>query len=362
MAAQAVALVERPPVAARSKTTRWVEAATYYTLASEQIDTGNLGAGLTTFGRNVELLEEMLRENPTSTAVRHSLALTNKRMGALLGMNTRLDEAFDHYHRALALEEANLAEDPVSAPARRDISFTYSDLGWLLRKKGDSTAALESYRKVYEIRKALSDADPANTDMTWALSSTLSNMGAILGDRKEWAAAEARFRQAVALREELVRRDPANLGIADGVANNYADLGGLALHAGKFDEAVRQDERALVIVKDLSTRNPASRQYQYELGLFGANLGNAYVRAAETRRSAAERCGYAERARSLLAESRTRLVDMRDNGKLLEQELGALGLVDGYLAQDQKALAGCRAPAPAAGEDVMARQDAFSRA
>ncbi len=79
---------------------------------------------------------------------RFDFALTNKRIGALLGTSGREQEAFDRYRKALEIEEEASRQDQINVSKRRAVFVTYSDLGWLYGKTGNPNALsnlLESY-------------------------------------------------------------------------------------------------------------------------------------------------------------------------------------------------------------------------
>ena len=178
-------------------------------------------------------------------------AVTETNLGTALQADGRLDEALDHYHRAVALA-------PGFAPA-------YNNLATTLRAKGQIADAVATYQHAlrlrpeypeaqYNLANALLDAGkpaeaiehfrvalrtiPASVDVH-------NNLGIALMDQGQRDEAIAEFRAALEL-------DPGSL-------QSHLNLGNVLGMAHQYDEAVQHFQRASQI-------SPANASAHYDLG------------------------------------------------------------------------------------------------
>jgi tetratricopeptide (TPR) repeat protein len=178
-------------------------------------------------------------------------AVTETNVGTALQSEQRLDEAIDHYHRAMALA-------PEFPPA-------YNNLATALRAKGNIAEAVATYQQALRVRPEYPDAQynlanalleagkpaeaidhfrvalqtiPASVDVH-------NNLGIALMDAGRGDEAIAEFRAALAL-------DP-------GSAQSHRNLGNALGLAHQYDEAIPHFGRAAQI-------NPADASVHYDLG------------------------------------------------------------------------------------------------
>jgi tetratricopeptide (TPR) repeat protein len=178
-------------------------------------------------------------------------AVTETNLGSALEADGRLDDAIEHYHRAIAFA-------PGFPPA-------YNNLATAQRAKGQITDAISTYQQAlrlrsqypeaeYNLGNALMDAGrtsdavehfqialrtiPASVDVH-------NNLGIALMDQGKRDEAIAEFRAALAL-------DPASV-------QSHLNLGNALGSAHQYDEAIEHFHRA-------SQLNPADASSHYDLG------------------------------------------------------------------------------------------------
>jgi tetratricopeptide (TPR) repeat protein len=135
-------------------------------------------------------------------------AMTEHNLGAAMQSNARLDEAIDHYRRALQLKP--------------DDAATLSNLGAVFAAKGDPRAAIESYRRALAIDDSFPDAH-------YNLANALLRQG-------QAAEAVEHFRRA--------------LQGSRGSADVHVNLGLALLEQGSIDQGLGELRQAAALSND----------------------------------------------------------------------------------------------------------------
>jgi tetratricopeptide (TPR) repeat protein len=98
-------------------------------------------------------------------------------MGRMLTQLGNKKEAFENFHKALAIGRRLAAADPQNALASSDLSACYEGIGDSQVAFGDTIMALESYRQAITIREQLSAKDPENSEARAELASSYAKLG-----------------------------------------------------------------------------------------------------------------------------------------------------------------------------------------
>ena len=213
------------------------------------VQAGSWKNGLTLFTHGVEVAPE------------NSLAQYN--IGVVLARQGRVDEAIDHYERAIT--------------ARPRFAAAHDNLGWALAKQGRAAAALEHYREALRI------------DARYV--SAYNNLGNLLLEQGD-------VDQAVASFEKAVLYQP-------GYAEGHNNLGVALYQRGRTEEALAQflivvalkpynvkaHYNAGAILLDRGDREGAGAHFRealgYEPGFADAHYGLGQVAVQEGRRDQA---------------------------------------------------------------------------
>ena len=112
--------------------------------------------------RSRDLLQQVADSSASNFHTWAQLSFAHKRVGSLLILDHRLDEAFKEFQAALQLDDRIAAADPNDAVAEYNRTFTYSDLGEFYRIRGEFWKAIEYHRKAFAIQESQAAADPGN--------------------------------------------------------------------------------------------------------------------------------------------------------------------------------------------------------
>jgi tetratricopeptide (TPR) repeat protein len=218
--------------------------------------------------------------------------ITEHNLGAALQSEDRLDDAIEHYRRAVAIR-------PDYAPA-------YSNMGSALRAKGATAEAIATYQRALALRPDYAEAhynlanallddgkpDKAIDHFRKAMQSTSrsadihNNLGIALATTGQVKEAIAAFREAVriepnspaahrnlgdalvsqGIRDEGIEHLRRAVQLAPGDASARYDLGNALLEAGIFQEATEQFHEALRLM-------PGSAEAHNNLGIALASQG-----------------------------------------------------------------------------------------
>jgi len=158
-----------------------------------------------------------------------ALATLKANLGTIAVLQGELDEAEEHFTRAIALTEAAFGGNETL------IAKTSANLGAVYRRKGDLPRALASYRRAAAVFEA-------NFGPRHPLMATLANnTGVLLQTMKDSAGAERSYRQVIDLGGASIATTSPTLGHAN---NN---LGELLLERGEIEAAADHFASAIEI-------------------------------------------------------------------------------------------------------------------
>jgi serine/threonine-protein kinase len=240
--------------------------------------------------RALAFLNRFLRERGDDPAVRFEAARVHGRCGDILALQSRSDEARQHYARALEL----LNRVPAGPDRDREEARSRNNLGTLLKRLNQFTEAEDDYRRALALRERL--AEGQEPDSAADLAATRYLLGALLepqaGRQDE---AEALYRQALEAQEKLAERLPGQLEYPRDAARTLNNLGILQKAGGRRGDARESFARAEARQEKLVGAAPEVPRYRHELARTLMNLGGL-------EKSPARATDAYERARQLLAD------------------------------------------------------------
>src|SRR5262249_22016781 len=147
---------------------------------------GNLDEALRAYRDALAIAERIAAADPSNTQWQRGLSISYEKVGQLLEEQSKLDEAVQAYRNSLAIRERLAAADRSNMQWQRDLSSSYvkvSDLsvriGDLLVVQGKLDEALKAYRDSLALRERLVKADPRNASWKRDLQTSIEKVGSI---------------------------------------------------------------------------------------------------------------------------------------------------------------------------------------
>jgi tetratricopeptide (TPR) repeat protein len=200
----------------------------------------------------------------TDGQAKSSLMKANGKIGAIQLQLGDTNGALESYGRYLQIAQELLAAHPNDTEARRDAALGYDRMGETMANTGavsEGLQKLRSARSIYEELAAASPQSPARRDV----ASVDMVMGDILKNAAKNDEAVDSFQQALQLTETLVAEDPKNTEYKRDLHITLGRLADALYAAGKKQEARRATERALQVLRPMVDAPGASDYeiYQY---------------------------------------------------------------------------------------------------
>jgi non-specific serine/threonine protein kinase/serine/threonine-protein kinase len=153
-----------------------------------------------------------------------SLAVAEKRLGALYGVTGRMEDCRREYEMARSIDERRFARNPQDMRAGMDLSYDYSDLGWAAREMNRLDDALQFHRQALELRQQAAQADPQDFRAASAVAASMRKIGLVLKKMAKPRDALSELQQAAARYGELSRRPGADWATVSGLAETHQDI------------------------------------------------------------------------------------------------------------------------------------------
>jgi tetratricopeptide (TPR) repeat protein len=219
------------------------------------------------WGRKTSLLTSLVRDDPTSAALRKDLARSHRWRGNMLRDLGKTGEARQAYDRAAELQEGLLRESPNDAHYQMQLANTLLNIAGLPWDR-DQTEELETlWSRVVELDRAAVRAAPGNLQYKAELALALLEQGLFFLDTGRIPEAEAPVREALEIHQRLL--DGGHLkgrGYIDRyLARNFAGLGRVLVAAGKAGEAEKSYRQAVNLLECSAKEFPYSAYHRLDL-------------------------------------------------------------------------------------------------
>ncbi len=143
---------------------------------------GDQAGAMQNYRLSSEILEYLYGTDSANPKTRRLLGLIYERIGTMLELDGKVEEALNTYRKSLAIREPLAAAYPTNTDAVRDAAVAHEKIGNIMTAKGELREALESRRKSLEIFQSLVHADPQNVQARQSLAISYIHFGDVLGN------------------------------------------------------------------------------------------------------------------------------------------------------------------------------------
>ncbi len=205
---------------------------------------GNVDDAVAKMRESIDLLESVVRDEPTDDN-RRKLALVANNLAQILKGANRAADSLPLFQRAIDLQREVLKNDPTAVLNRRELFGSMSNLAGVYLQIGryDDAAKLltESIAQLDDM-VAKAPSDPLAKK---ALATSVTALGSVYMRQKRFDESEATFTRALALSDELAAANPAVPEYATDAAISHANHGALQQLRDRPDLAVKEFEKSL---------------------------------------------------------------------------------------------------------------------
>lgn len=242
------------------------------------VERGKLDEAHRHFDAAARVYDQLKTEEPAGKLVLLDMADIHDRLGDLLRLDGKIDEAFEQY--SLGKNEREKAASQGNGRVSEEVlalSTSHFKLASVFQNRGESGSAIDEYRHALRLRETLLENQPDHVRYQEAVLEVVREMAELerqLGDEKN---AIASYRRAVPLSRALVQRDPTNTEWQYQRGNLLSDLGFTLIDTGQFADGLEQIEASIEVDKDLVARDGKSARYTIALSRSHTRAGDALL-------------------------------------------------------------------------------------
>jgi len=239
---------------------------------------GKNESALEYFKRAQQMYDALGAEDPAAKDVLLETADIDDRLGDLLRVDGKIDEAFEQYTagKQKRMQAANGGGGQVS-DEKLALSTSHFKLGSVYQNRGESAVALDEYKQALKLRQGLLDAQPDNVELQQAVLEVEREMGELQRQLGDESGAIDTYRRALPVAAALVRTDPRNTDWQYQRGNLLSDLGFTLIDSGVYKDGLTHITEAIAVQQDLVNRDPKSSKYKTALSRSHTRAGDAQV-------------------------------------------------------------------------------------
>jgi non-specific serine/threonine protein kinase/serine/threonine-protein kinase len=143
---------------------------------------GDQAGAIQSYRSAAEILDSLYASDPSNPKTRRLLGLIYERIGTMLELSGKGDEALAVYRKSLAIREPFAADNPTDTDAIRDVAIAHEKIGNVTAAKGELKEAMERRSNSLKIFKSLVEADPQNVQARRSLALSYVHLGEVLGN------------------------------------------------------------------------------------------------------------------------------------------------------------------------------------
>ena len=221
---------------------------------------------------SIELMEELVAQNPTNLEYRYGLASRYLTLGGFERSTSSLENAQISFEKAKKIAEFLVQQQPESADYREFQGKVYNVLGDLLRAKNEREESLNHVNKSLEIYKELVGQYPERGRFQYALAGVYNNLGVAANAEEKTEEARSHFQSAIDLIAPLAAKD-TKIEYSDYLARVYHSFAVWHRKAGEPAKAHKLYLKAIETWERLIAKVPTRRSFYSYLGTCHLSLG-----------------------------------------------------------------------------------------
>ena len=236
-------------------------------------------------GEGRELLEHMVKHDPTNAKWRRMLAIARTDLARIAERRGELNLARAGFERGLDDFKRFATLKPGVPEAQFDIAIAYNNLGDLESVLGDFDAALKTFERALAIAKKLVEHASDVTRWRTAMATYQGKIGTAALSLGDVDRAQTAIEAGLEITAELARGDPDNIQLQRSWSIALGQAAGLSRASGQLTQAIGYYEQSLTIDKALMARAPEDAEAISDLAVTLSQLGNAHRAAGNMQRA-----------------------------------------------------------------------------
>jgi tetratricopeptide (TPR) repeat protein len=221
------------------------------------------------------IMLELVREDSANPEWQHELSLSLNRIGDVLVIMARHEDALSAYSDARVIRE-RLVSVHSDVRWRDALAASFSKIGDALRNLGRQVEALEAYEHSIAIRQKLVDEGGDDLQRHRELALGFERLGAVLEHFKRFEDALAAFTRSLDIRQRLTASQYDTQWERD-LSISYEAIGRVLRELGRIDQSILAFRASLTIRERLVADDLGNRQRQRDLAVIYGWIGQALM-------------------------------------------------------------------------------------
>ncbi len=224
---------------------------------------GDYNSALRFANQSLAIEQNLVRTHPNDHVLLMQLALTEDDLGSTLAMLGRNDEAMLHFQRNLELLRQLLSQNPGSTKLANWVRIENFRIGNNLMGQNQAQEALDQHYLPYAKSWLQRTVDPTlSSKQAHACSVAHMLVGYAQMQLNQASNALPQFEAALHWKKMLVDREPNNARYARDWSQIHSALGKAQIELGRFDEGLTNLAEAVGLAEGLVQRDPPNGSFQ----------------------------------------------------------------------------------------------------
>jgi len=241
----------------------------------------NLGdsAGALQSYEKARAIAENLAAVSADPLLRRPLALIYEKMADVKAERKQVDEAVQDARKSLTIFRELAAVNPTDTAAQLSVAISQLKVGDILGNPnfvnaGDQSGAMESYQVTRAILENLHTADASNSRVRRFLGMIHERLGTMSELRNDSAGALAEYQKSAEMRVPLAAEYPNDSTVLRDAAIAYEKIGNALAGQGDLEAALENRSKSLAIFRSLLQADPKNVEAQESLAISHIHLAD----------------------------------------------------------------------------------------